>query len=139
MSTLEKAIEIAARAHTGQVQKNGLPYILHPLRIMFQVDLLEDKMVAVLHDVVEDTDVTLDDLRQAGFSEEVVEGVRLMTRVDGQDYGEYIEAIKANPIARNVKLADMRNNIDLLRIPELNNNDLKRSRKYHKYIRFLEK
>ncbi len=138
MSTLEKAIEIAASAHQGQKQKDGMPYIIHPLTVMMKVETLEEKIVAVLHDVIEDTEVTLADLQEAGFADEVLAGVELMTRTEGQDYEEYIEAISRNAIARKVKLADMRNNIDLLRIPVVKDKDLERCRKYHRSIRYLE-
>ena len=139
MSTLEKAIEIASRAHAGQKLKDGMPYILHPLRIMSQVDSLEQMMVAVMHDVVEDTDVTLEDIKKAGFSEAVIEGVRLMTHDEDLSYGDYIDRLKDNTIARKVKLADMRHNIDLLRIPEVKDKDLERCRKYHQAISYLVK
>ncbi len=108
MSTLQKAIEIATKAHAGDEESNGKPYILHPLRIMFHVDSLEEKIVAVLHDVVEYTDVTLDDLQAAGFPDAVLEAMRLVTRTDGEDYDEYIEKIKNNSIARDVKLTAMK-------------------------------
>ena len=138
MSTLEKAIEIAARAHSADKEKNGDPYLLHPLRVMSQVESLDEKIAAILHDVPEDTNVTLDDLRQEGFSEAVLEAVRLVTRDDEQDYDQYIKDIRNNPIARSVKLADMRDNINLLRIPNLRDKDLERCKKYHRYIRELD-
>lgn len=137
MSTLEKAIEIAAKAHAGAKEKNGDPYLLHPLRVMAQVNSLDEKMVAVLHDVAEDTDVALDDLEKEGFSQAVLEAVRLVTRTDEQNYNAYIQSIKANPIARAVKIADMIDNSNLLRIPNLRDKDLERCRKYHKYIQYL--
>ena len=139
MATLEKAIEIATKAHTGQTRKDGSPYILHPLTIMFNVNTIEEKMVAVLHDVVEDTDVTLEEIAAEGFSPEVIEGVRLMTHTQDLSYEDYIERLKNNTIARKVKLADMRNNIQLLPIPEIKDKDLERCRKYHRFIRYLEK
>ncbi len=138
MSTLEKALIIAAEAHSGQTRKNGSPYILHPLAIMARVESVEAKMVAVLHDVVEDTEVSQEDLAGEGFSEEVLEAVFLMTHTPELSYEDYIERLKGNDLAREVKLADMRNNINLLEIPELKDKDLERSRKYHKFIRYLE-
>lgn len=84
MSTIERAIEIAARAHAGQVDKAGAPYIFHPLRLMFAVKTPEQKMAAILHDVVEDTDVTFDYLRAEGFSSEILNAIKALTKADGE-------------------------------------------------------
>lgn len=138
MSTLEKAIEIAARAHAGQKQKNGQPFVLHPLHMMFHVQSAEEQITAVLHDVVEDTGATFEEIERAGFPAAIIEALRLLTRTEGQTYQTYIEQIKANPLARQVKLADLRHNIDVLRIPHLEDKDLERCRKYHRAIRDLE-
>ena len=115
MATIEKALQIAARAHEGQVDKQGLPYILHPLRVMDGVEGLDAKIVAVLHDVVEDTEVTIDDLEQAGFSEEVVAAVRCVTHAEGETYADYVVRCRADPIARRVKLSDLADNTRLSR------------------------
>ena len=117
MATLEKAIEIAARAHAGQVDKAGQPYILHPIQVMLRVDSEEERITAVLHDVVEDSDVTLDDLRQAGFSESVLEAVCALTKLDGETRIEAARRAVVNDIARVVKLADNAENMDMRRIP----------------------
>lgn len=109
--TLEDAIVLAARAHRGQLDKGGQPYILHPLRVMNEVSGAEAKMAAVLHDVVEDTPVTLARLRAAGFSETVVRAVDALSRRPGEDYLEYVERAGRNRIARQVKLADLRDNL----------------------------
>ena len=137
MSTLERAIAIAAEAHRGQKDKAGEPYLLHPLRLMLQMQSETDKIVAVLHDVVEDSHWTLDDLRSEGFSAEVLEAVGTLTKRNGASYEEYVHRIKTNPIARRVKLADLRDNMDISRISDVTEHDLKRLRKYHKAWRRL--
>lgn len=136
MSTLEKAIEIAASAHAGQTDKAGQPYILHPLRVMLAVEGLEERMAAVLHDTVEDTDMTLDDLRRAGFSEDVVLAVDALTKRDGETRIEAAHRAVVNPIARAVKLADVADNMDLSRIANAGGKDLARLEEY-KAVRAL--
>src|SRR5262249_36104159 len=110
MATIEKALQIAAAAHAGQTDKEGLPYILHPLRVMLLVSDPDARIVAVLHDVVEDTDVTHDALREAGFSERVLAGVRCVTHARGESYADYVVRCKTDPVARPVKLADLTDN-----------------------------
>lgn len=138
MTTLERAIAIAAMAHEGQFDKAGMPYVLHPLRMMLSVDTLEARMAAVLHDVVEDAAVTLEQLRAEGFPETVIEAVQALTKRDGEDYDEFIRRVAPNPIARKVKLADLRDNSDLSRIAEPTNRDRERIEKYQRAIQFLE-
>lgn len=109
---LNEAIVVATWAHVTQVDKAGQPYILHPLRVMLSMDTDEERMVAALHDVVEDTDVTLAKLRQAGFAEDVTSAVDALTRRDGEPYmPDYIDRVAANPLARKVKLADLADNL----------------------------
>ena len=115
MATIEKALQIAARAHEGQVDKQGLPYILHPLRVMDGVEGLDAKIVAVLHDVVEDTPVTFDDLEREGFSGRVLAAVRCVTHAEGETYADYVVRCRADPIARRVKLSDLADNTRLSR------------------------
>src|SRR3954451_4706993 len=115
MATIEKAIQIAALAHDGQVDKEGLPYILHPLRVMAGVEGLEAKIVAVLHDVIEDTPVTADDLRQEGFSEAIIAAVLCVTHRKDEPYADYVVRCKGNEIARRVKLSDLEDNTRLSR------------------------
>lgn len=110
MATLEKAIEIAARAHAGVPDKQGKHYVLHPLRVMMDVEGETAQIVAALHDVVEDTDTTFDDLKAEGFSEEVLEALNLVTHKSGVSYADYVIACKDNATARQVKLADLRDN-----------------------------
>jgi len=110
--TLEDAITLATRAHRGQVDKVGHPYILHALRVMLRQEDETAQVVAVLHDVLEDTHVTLADLRAAGYSEQVRAAVDCLTRREGELYEAMIERVAANPLARQVKLADLADNLD---------------------------
>ena len=130
MSTLERAIEIAARAHTGQIDKAGAPYIFHPLRLMLAVHAPHEQMAAVLHDVVEDTSVTFEDLQREGFPDEVVEAVKALTKTKGESRIEAAQRAASNPIARAVKLADVTDNMDLRRIANPTEKDLARLREY---------
>lgn len=124
-------------AHEGQVDKAGMPYVLHPLRMMLSVDTPEGRMAAVLHDVVEDTAVTLDQLRAEGFPEAVIEAVEALTKRDGEDYEAFILRVAPNPIARKVKLADLRDNCDLSRLAEPTEKDRQRIEKYRRAIDYL--
>jgi (p)ppGpp synthase/HD superfamily hydrolase len=131
MSSLEQAIRIALDAHAGAVDKAGQPYILHPLTLMLGMASNEERITAVLHDVVEDSGVTLDELAQAGFSPRVVAALELLTHDADQPYEEYVAAIAADPLARTVKLADLRHNMDVRRLPpELSERDLERLATY---------
>lgn len=132
MSNLEAAIALATHAHQGQTDKAGTPYILHPLRIMQRMDSEEAKMVAVLHDVVEDTSVTLKELRAMNFSETVVAAVDSLTRRTEESYEAFIERVKLNPLARKVKLADLEDNMNLQRLQHITNRDKQRWQRYAK-------
>lgn len=132
--TLERAIAIAAAAHAGQVDKGGAPYILHPLKVMLRMTTLEERIVAVLHDVVEDCDISLDDLRKEGFSEEVLSAIESVTKLPGESYEEFVERAAQNPIGRVVKLADLEENSDLSRIASPSWEDLERIEKYRRAI-----
>ena len=136
--TLERAIAIAAMAHEGQVDKAGAPYVLHPLRMMLAVTTPEARIAAVLHDVVEDTPVTLEQLRAEGFSAAVIEAVEALTKREGEDYEAFIRRVAPNPIAREVKLADLRDNSDLTRIAEPTEKDRARIEKYRRAIATLQ-
>lgn len=139
MATLERAIEIAAKAHAGQMDKAGQPYVLHPLRMMLAVKTPEARIAAVLHDVVEDTAVTLKELEGEGFPAEVLEAVEALTKREGEDYEAFIRRVAPNPIAREVKLADLRDNSDLSRILEPIERDRERVKKYRRAIAYLER
>ena len=136
---IETAIAIALEAHKGQQDKGGTPYILHPLAVMNQVNTLEEKIAAVLHDVVEDTDVTLDSLREYGFSEEIIEAIRLLTRSKEDSYEDFVRGTLKNNIARNVKIADIKENMKIERIKEPTEKDYQRLEKYRKALDILEK
>jgi (p)ppGpp synthase/HD superfamily hydrolase len=132
MVTLGKAIAIAAQAHQEQYDKAGAPYILHPLRMMLRMSSETEMMAAILHDVVEDTDWTLDKLRQAGFSAEVVQAVECLTHRDHETYDEFIARVRTNTIANKVKLADLEDNMDMRRLSTLTEKDAERLHKYHR-------
>ena len=135
--TLERAIEIAARTHAGQTDKGGAPYILHPLRVMLRVAPGAQQIVAVLHDVVEDSDVTFEDLEREGFSAEVVKGLRAVTKVEGESYEDFVARAARDPVGKAVKLADLMENSDLSRIAEPSRKDLERVEKYGRAIAYL--
>ncbi|MBU5345848.1 HD domain-containing protein [Paenibacillus lautus] len=133
------AISIALKAHKGQVDKGGNPYILHPLAVMNRVETIEEKIVAVLHDVVEDTEVTIDQLRETGFSEEILEAINLLTKAKEDSYEEFIEKTLKNRIARNVKIADIKENMNLSRIQDPSEQDYMRLEKYKRALERLER
>lgn len=112
MAEIERAIAYAATAHSGQLDRTGAPYILHPLRVMLRMSAELDMMAAALHDVVEDCPVSLDDLRAEGFPEEVVETVDALTRRIGEPYEDYVRRAGATPMSRRIKLADLADNIE---------------------------
>lgn len=138
MSTLESAIALAARAHAGQVDKAGAPYILHPLRMMFALRDPVARIVAVLHDVVEDTPVTLDALRAEGFSDEVVDAVDHLTRREGEDYFDFVRRASRHPVAAMVKRADLVDNSDTTRLGQVGDKDAARLERYAKALRILD-
>ncbi|SDI60435.1 HD domain-containing protein [Streptococcus equinus] len=131
------AHEIAKRAHKGQVDKAGAPYILHPETVASFVTKDDEKIVAYLHDVIEDTPCQLRDLENAGFSSEIIKAVDLLTRKTSQSYKQYLKLVKTNELARVVKLADLKHNSDLSRLTHVTENDIKRLKKYQDAIVFL--
>ena len=133
---LERAIEIAVEAHKGVLDKGGNPYVLHPLRMMFAVSNEEEKIVAVLHDVIEDSiDWEFERLEKEGFSAAVIDALRSVTKItEDEDYDAFIERAMTNPIGRRVKIADLRDNLDVTRIGELAEKDMKRINKYKKAL-----
>ena len=133
MTQLENAIALAVEAHRGQTDRNERPYILHPLHLMLQMDTEEEMIVAVLHDVVEDTDYTLDDLRERlGLAEAVTEAIRLLTHDAADSYEAYVGKLKPNSMARKVKLADLRHNMDTRRLAEIGPDDEARLERYQR-------
>ena len=136
-SQSEKAYEVAKRAHLGQVDKAGEDYIKHPQKVASFVKSDEEKAVAYLHDVIEDTELTLEDLHEYEFSKEVIEAVDIITKKRGEDYQSYLNSVKKNKLARAVKLADLRHNLDLTRLTKVTEKDIERKEKYQKAIDFL--
>lgn len=137
MSTLEKAVEIAAINHAGDTDKAGSPYLLHPLRLMFAVRTEFEMIAAVLHDVVEDTSISLEDLKNEGFHPDVIRAVDALTKKPGESRIEAANRAASNAIARNVKLADVTDNMDLKRISEPEDKDFERLKEYAEVRRLL--
>ena len=129
---LEQAIALAVNAHAGQIDKAGNPYILHPLQLMLQMETEEERITAVLHDIVEDTAVTLDDLTQHGFPTNILNALCLLTHDPAVPYDDYILQFKANSLARRVKLADLAHNMDIRRLKNPTDKDWARLAKYRR-------
>ena len=129
---IEDALEIAVAAHRGQTDRAGQPYVLHPLRLMAQFRDETSQIAAVLHDVVEDSEWTLDDLRTLGFSDEVVTVVDCLTRREGELYEAAIERAAVHPVARRLKLADLEDNLDVRRLDVLTERDRERLDRYRR-------
>lgn len=136
---LENAILFATKAHKGQTDKGGKPYIFHSFRVMLSCEKQEEQIAAVLHDVLEDTDSTKEDLQKAGFSEEIIKAVVCLTKQKKEDYFDYIQKVKQNEIARVVKLADLQDNMNLKRLSVITEKDKERVKKYQKAKELLEK
>ncbi|HHQ7827561.1 TPA: GTP pyrophosphokinase [Streptococcus pneumoniae] len=136
-SQVIKAHEVAKKVHFGQIDRAGIDYIKHPETVASFVATDEEKAVAYLHDVIEDTSLTLLDLKKEGFSKNIIEAVDILTKKKGQDYQSYLNLVKKNELARVVKLADLRHNSDLTRLPLITEKDLERNKKYSSAIRFL--
>ena len=138
-SMVDLALSIARKAHEGQLDKAGVDYIEHPIYVASQVDTEEEKAVALLHDVIEDSPVSAEELLQAGLPETVVTAVQVLTKKKEQDYQTYLETVKKNPLARVVKLADLEHNSDLSRLSSITEKDRERLKKYKKAIDFLSR
>ncbi len=130
MATLEQAIALAAQQHAGQVDKANAPYILHPLRVMLNVPTIEHKIVAVLHDVLEDTETSTEDLRKLGFQQQIIDAILALTKKVGESRLQAAQRTVQNPIARVVKLADIADNMDLSRIQSPTIKDFERLKEY---------
>jgi len=146
MPTLEDAIILAAENHKGTTDKAGQSYILHPLPVMLRMNTETERIAAVLHDVVEDTDVTLDDLRDMGYPDEVINAVDCLTKPEkdpeaefdkDQLYESFIERVATNPVARRVKLADLSENMDVRRLKNFDDESADRMKRYHLAYRQL--
>lgn len=134
---LSKAIYLANKYHKGQVDKSGLPYILHPLHVMNNVDGIEAKIVAVLHDILEDTILAEPDLIINGFDLKIIDAVIAITKIKGETYSDYLARVKNNELARIVKLADLTHNMDITRLHNPTEKDYKRVEKYKKAYEYL--
>ena len=149
---LEKAIEIAVEAHTGQLDKGGNPYILHPLRVMLSLDSEDERIVGVLHDVVEDCEGwTWERLKEQGCSDEIIEALQSVSKTPKEEaeyrslpedeklghYLKFIQRAKANKIGRNVKAAEIRDNLDISRIDDITESDINRLNRYKKALSIL--
>lgn len=133
MSTLQRAIEIATKAHTGQFDKGGKEYIGHPLRVMEMGKTDAEKIVGVLHDVIEDTSITIEYLSEEGFSKEILDALLCVTKQsNNEDYDHFISRVMTNPLAVKVKINDLRDNMDITRLNKVTEKDLDRIRKYQK-------
>jgi (p)ppGpp synthase/HD superfamily hydrolase len=138
MATLERALEIAADAYADQTDKAGEPYVLHPIRLMQQMDTTDERIVALLHDVLEDSDWELTDLRDEGFSARVVDAVDNLTKPADADYDAYVDNLAADSLAATVKQADLEDNLDLTRLDSLDEDATDRIEKYHRNWRRLQ-
>lgn len=133
----KKAVRLCFEAHKDQQDKSGLPYVFHPFHLAEQMDTEETVCVALLHDVVEDTDYTLEDLIAMGFPKPVTDALALMTHDENVPYLDYVAKLKDNPIARQVKLADLKHNSDLTRLDRIDEKALERVEKYRKAMELL--
>ncbi len=138
MELLNKAIVLAATYHDHQKDKAGQPYILHPLRIMMQAETIEEKIVAVLHDIIEDTFIRLRDLKLHGFSEYIIRALDCLTKRDDETYFDFIRRISENELATKIKILDLKDNMNLDRLPEVTIEDLNRQVRYRKALEILE-
>ena len=132
------ALKLCFEAHKEQVDKSGIPYVFHPFHLAEQMQTEETTVVALLHDLVEDTDYTIEDLTRMGFDETITDAIALMTHADDVPYMDYVREIKKNPIAKAVKLADLKHNSDLTRLDAIDEKALSRREKYLKAIALLE-
>ena len=135
--TTKKALKLMCEKHKDQKDRSRLPYILHPFHVAEQMDDEESTVVALLHDIVEDTDTTFEELKEAGFSDRVISALKLMTHKEGVDYYDYVKEIGRDPLARKVKIADLEHNMQLERLDEVREKDLKRLEKYRVCYEYL--
>jgi len=135
----KKAIKICYEKHKEQFDKSGLPYVFHPWHVAEQMNDENSTIVALLHDVIEDTSTTIDDLKLCGFNSKIIESLECLTHKKDVDYFDYIEHISRNKIATKVKIADLEHNMDINRIDDITDKDLKRLEKYKKAYEFLTK
>jgi (p)ppGpp synthase/HD superfamily hydrolase len=132
MNLIDISLKIAIEAHEGQIDKAGKPYILHPIRLMLKMKDDKALSAAILHDVVEDSDITEEDLRNRGIPDDVIDAVLCLTKRENESYDVFLERVLKNNIATIVKIADIEDNMNILRLQNLSDYDLKRLKKYHR-------
>lgn len=137
---LNKMLVLATSRHAGQFDRGGNPYILHPLKVMYYLKSDDEELqcIALAHDLVEDTDTTFNELREIGFTDRIIEGIRSLTKMPGEGYDEYKIRVKANPDAIKVKMCDLRHNTDVRRLKGVTEKDLARMEKYHRFFMELK-
>jgi (p)ppGpp synthase/HD superfamily hydrolase len=135
---LERAIEIAVSAHKGQVDKAGAPYIMHPLRVMMSLSTEAERIVGVLHDVVEDSDWNFELLKEEGFEDQILVALASVTAIPGESYDDFIVRAASNPIGKQVKIADLKDNMDMKRISDPTDRDFERLKKYSRSLAYLQ-
>ena len=139
MNDLETAIALAVKAHTSQEDKGGNPYILHPLRVMAKFEDKDYMIVAVLHDVIEDSSISLNDLKERGFSDVIIEAIDCLTKKENEGYDSFINRALSNDIARKVKIEDIKDNLDLNRLQNITEKDFLRIKRYKEALQVLTK
>ena len=137
MELIEKSLQIALRAYAGKTDKAGREYIHHPLRVMSKMKTDLEMSAALLHDVIEDSDITAEQLLAEGIPAEIVEAVVCLSRHENEDYRDFVGRTKKNELAAKIKIADIEDNIDVLRLASLDEYDLARIKKYHSAWQFL--
>ncbi len=135
---VKKAMIVAYEKHKNQKDKSGVPYIFHPMHLAEQMDDEKSTIVALLHDVIEDTSMTFSEFEKLNFDEEIVEAIKCMTHDKSKDYFEYIKHISKNPLATKVKIADLKHNLDVTRLTTITEKDKKRNEKYKKCLKYLQ-
>jgi (p)ppGpp synthase/HD superfamily hydrolase len=138
MKLIEKSLQIALRAYTGKTDKAGREYILHPLRVMAKMKTDLEMSAALLHDVIEDSDITAEQLLIEGIPSEVMEAIQYLSKNEGEEYQDFVARAKRNKIAAKVKITDIEDNLDVLRLSSLEEADFARIQKYHTAWRFLK-
>ena len=136
---LQKAVSIATAVHAEQLDKGGLPYIMHPLRVAEKCSTTDEKVVAILHDTIEDGDISPEYLLHQGFSQQIVDAVVSVTKLKGEDYEAFVKRASLNPIGRIVKIRDIEDNMDIRRLETLDEKAFERLQKYHKAFTYLTK
>lgn len=133
----DQALQIAIRAHEGQTDKSGREYIMHPVRVAMRCKNPKAKIAALLHDTIEDTSVTTEELREQGFPEDIIAAVLSVTKREGESYDLFIQRAAENVIGREVKMADLEDNMDIRRLAEIKDEDVNRLRKYLRSWHYL--